>query len=159
MGLCRQPCRQNEAREIRTPNLLIWSQTRYRCAIAPIDVKCISIALHKQTLHSICQEVLNVLGSLKYHILSHACIARHAPHRASCAASEESNIIRADVDHVERTCANICSLRGMLPCTCFILCFGGTPQPSIPSRSLLLPFRNRLSVMRRACPGLKIRWK
>ena len=100
-----------------------------------------------------------MLGSLKYNILSHARIARHAPHRASCAASEESNIIRADVDHVERTCANICSLRGMLPCTCFILWFGGIPQPSIPSRSLLLPCRNRLSVMRRACPGLKIRWK
>ena len=27
--------KENEAREIRTPNLLIWSQTRYRCAIAP----------------------------------------------------------------------------------------------------------------------------
>ena len=27
---------ENEAREIRTPNLLIWSQTRYRCAIAPM---------------------------------------------------------------------------------------------------------------------------
>ena len=27
---------QSEAREIRTPNLLIWSQTRYRCAIAPV---------------------------------------------------------------------------------------------------------------------------
>ena len=26
----------NEAREIRTPNLLIWSQTRYCCAIAPM---------------------------------------------------------------------------------------------------------------------------
>ena len=26
---------QNEAREIRTPNLLIWSQTRCHCAIAP----------------------------------------------------------------------------------------------------------------------------
>jgi hypothetical protein len=26
---------QNEDREIRTPNLLIWSQTRYRCAISP----------------------------------------------------------------------------------------------------------------------------
>ena len=26
---------QNEARAIRTPNRLIWSQTRYRCAIAP----------------------------------------------------------------------------------------------------------------------------
>jgi hypothetical protein len=25
-----------EAREIRTPNLLIWSQTRCRCAIAPL---------------------------------------------------------------------------------------------------------------------------
>ena len=39
------------------------------------------------------------------------------------------------------------------------LCFGITPQPSIPSRSLLLSSRNRLSVMRRACPGLEIRWK
>ncbi len=28
--------KENEAREIRTPNLLIWSQTRYRCAIAPM---------------------------------------------------------------------------------------------------------------------------
>ncbi len=27
---------KNEGREIRTPNLLIWSQTRYRCAIPPI---------------------------------------------------------------------------------------------------------------------------
>ena len=26
----------NEAREIRTPNLLIWSQTRCRCATAPV---------------------------------------------------------------------------------------------------------------------------
>jgi hypothetical protein len=26
----------NEDREIRTPNLLIWSQTRYRCAISPV---------------------------------------------------------------------------------------------------------------------------
>ena len=27
---------KNEGREIRTPNLLIWSQTRYRCAIPPL---------------------------------------------------------------------------------------------------------------------------
>ena len=27
----------NEDREIRTPNLLIWSQTRYRCAISPVQ--------------------------------------------------------------------------------------------------------------------------
>ena len=27
---------ENEGREIRTPNLLIWSQTRYRCAIPPL---------------------------------------------------------------------------------------------------------------------------
>ena len=26
----------NEGREIRTPNLLIWSQTRCRCAIPPV---------------------------------------------------------------------------------------------------------------------------
>ena len=27
---------RNEGREIRTPNLLIWSQTRCRCAIPPV---------------------------------------------------------------------------------------------------------------------------
>ena len=32
---CRFGGQENEAREIRTPNLLIWSQTRCRCAIAP----------------------------------------------------------------------------------------------------------------------------
>ena len=32
---CKCGCR-NEGREIRTPNLLIWSQTRYRCAIPPL---------------------------------------------------------------------------------------------------------------------------
>ena len=30
------PPKKNEGREIRTPNLLIWSQTRYRCAIPPL---------------------------------------------------------------------------------------------------------------------------
>jgi hypothetical protein len=29
---------KSEAREIRTPNLLIWSQTRCRCAIAPLQI-------------------------------------------------------------------------------------------------------------------------
>ena len=28
---------QNDPREIRTPNLLIWSQTHYRCAIEPME--------------------------------------------------------------------------------------------------------------------------
>ena len=32
---CLQSSTKNEARAIRTPNRLIWSQTRYRCAIAP----------------------------------------------------------------------------------------------------------------------------
>ena len=32
---------QNEGREIRTPNLLIWSQTRYRCAIPPGTVAAV----------------------------------------------------------------------------------------------------------------------
>ena len=32
---CNQPREQTEDREIRTPNLLIWSQTRCRCAIPP----------------------------------------------------------------------------------------------------------------------------
>ena len=30
--------KQNEGREIRTPNLLIWSQTRCRCAIPPLFI-------------------------------------------------------------------------------------------------------------------------
>ena len=30
---------RDEARNIQTPNLLIWSQTRYRCAIAPVVVQ------------------------------------------------------------------------------------------------------------------------
>jgi hypothetical protein len=29
---------KHEGREIRTPNLLIWSQTRYRCAIPPLHL-------------------------------------------------------------------------------------------------------------------------
>ena len=32
---------KHEVREIRTPNLLIWSQTRYRCAIAPFKLPCL----------------------------------------------------------------------------------------------------------------------
>ena len=32
----RKTNEQHEARAIRTPNLLIWSQTRYHCAIAPL---------------------------------------------------------------------------------------------------------------------------
>ena len=40
---------ENEGREIRTPNLLIWSQTRCRCAIPPMR-SCFSYhALWKQT--------------------------------------------------------------------------------------------------------------
>ena len=36
-GARRKSARQrNEGREIRTPNLLIWSQTRCRCAIPPL---------------------------------------------------------------------------------------------------------------------------
>ena len=31
-----QELNTNERREIRTPNLVIWSQTRYRCAIQPL---------------------------------------------------------------------------------------------------------------------------
>ena len=32
--------RKLDPREIRTPNLLIWSQTRYRCAIEPMSYRC-----------------------------------------------------------------------------------------------------------------------
>ena len=34
----RLPDARNEGREIRTPNLLIWSQTRCRCAIPPMSL-------------------------------------------------------------------------------------------------------------------------
>ena len=41
-----------EAREIRTPNLLIWSQTRCRCAIAPwITIWLASARTFSNTLH------------------------------------------------------------------------------------------------------------
>ena len=40
---------QAEGREIRTPNLLIWSQTRCRCAIPPIG--CIWPASQEQARH------------------------------------------------------------------------------------------------------------
>ena len=36
MGAVAAAPTANEGREIRTPNLLIWSQTRYRCAIPPM---------------------------------------------------------------------------------------------------------------------------
>ena len=35
----RNMLQENEGREIRTPNLLIWSQTRCRCAIAPLETR------------------------------------------------------------------------------------------------------------------------
>ncbi len=38
----------NEAREIRTPNLLIWSQTRCRCAIAPLLWRDFALAHHAE---------------------------------------------------------------------------------------------------------------
>ena len=37
---------KNEARAIRTPNRLIWSQTRYRCAIAPL-VPALTVECHR----------------------------------------------------------------------------------------------------------------
>ena len=41
-GWFQQAAREiGEARAIRTPNLLIWSQTRYHCAIAPLSA-CIT---------------------------------------------------------------------------------------------------------------------
>ena len=36
MQLMRRRQSKHEGREIRTPNLLIWSQTRCRCAIPPV---------------------------------------------------------------------------------------------------------------------------
>ena len=38
LGAARLRAEWSEGREIRTPNLLIWSQTRYRCAIPPYDI-------------------------------------------------------------------------------------------------------------------------
>jgi hypothetical protein len=59
---------QNEAREIRTPNLLIWSQTRCRCAIAPCLpnmerkqlVSCFSQSKPKQVRTT--KETMDTLG-------------------------------------------------------------------------------------------------
>ena len=46
--------RKHEAREIRTPNFLIWSQTRCRCAIAPLELNC---------LRGACEALTQRLGS------------------------------------------------------------------------------------------------
>ena len=37
----RVTAQKYEARAIRTPNLLIWSQTRYHCAIAPLGCNAV----------------------------------------------------------------------------------------------------------------------
>ena len=46
---CRLPralaTRKNEGREIRTPNLLIWSQTCYRCAIPPVPSNALKTSM------------------------------------------------------------------------------------------------------------------
>ena len=50
---------QNEGREIQTPNLLIWSQTRYRCAIPPHGNVAVSAC------HWNCTSCANSLASRK----------------------------------------------------------------------------------------------
>ena len=42
----------NEGREIRTPNLLIWSQTRCRCAIPPMNLNIILIRNYGRFKHA-----------------------------------------------------------------------------------------------------------
>ena len=66
---------ENEAREIRTPDLLIWSQPRYRCAIAPVVLKSIAYMLDRQTSHLKCQRVHVVIGSLIHSSSTHDRIA------------------------------------------------------------------------------------
>ena len=45
--------KQNEGREIRTPNLLIWSQTRCHCAMPPCDnlslwdIVCVNLEMRR----------------------------------------------------------------------------------------------------------------
>ena len=46
-----------EAREIRTPNLLIWSQTRCRCAIAPSDPDLLTALAQQVHDYGPCQVV------------------------------------------------------------------------------------------------------
>ena len=46
---------ENEAGEIRTPNLLIWSQTRYRCAIAPMVANAEEAHHHKSRRQTVKQ--------------------------------------------------------------------------------------------------------
>ena len=43
---------KNEGREIRTPNLLIWSQTRCRCAIPPMSFSTYAPLQRNLTLQS-----------------------------------------------------------------------------------------------------------
>jgi hypothetical protein len=55
------PRRESEAREIRTPNLLIWNQTRCRCAIAPYD--CTTPGRHRREWAKLltCEPVADLL--------------------------------------------------------------------------------------------------
>ena len=52
---------KNDPREIRTPNLLIWSQTHYRCAIEPLRHLCSGISVFASVLttnHTLAQPKL-----------------------------------------------------------------------------------------------------
>jgi hypothetical protein len=78
---------QNEAREIRTPNLLIWSQTRCRCAIAPLIANS-SIACLAQCIHS--EQIIGTHHSNARHEDSFPMVSRFlcwAPYPMSAARS------------------------------------------------------------------------
>jgi hypothetical protein len=55
------PQRKNEAREIPTPNLLIWSQTRCRCAIAPYECTALGRRCREWVKLLTCEPVAGLL--------------------------------------------------------------------------------------------------
>ena len=64
-----------EAREIRTPNLLIWSQTRCRCAIAPLTA--IAFSDHQRLQQSHLMTLASMAKSLVFKTWTFAGSADH----------------------------------------------------------------------------------
>ncbi len=95
----------NEAREIRTPNLLIWSQTRYRCAIAPVAIK-------KWTLQH-AELVSNILQSERdYNAVAMVLACARGPRgsAAFAAIAREGHVAWKAANVLSKRCRDIQSL-------------------------------------------------
>ena len=103
---------QNEGRETRTPNLLIWSQPRYQLRHKPVPYVCVShkLCASARTFAARALHWVNVRGSHRTSILMHrfgamrlyALILPPLPemsapvHNGSCLSSRTATIIRRE---------------------------------------------------------------